>query len=313
MPDVIRTGVPEPMSTPDTGHSLPVSGAGAPGAAPRAADQPDRPGTVTNPHPSQPPNVARIYDYLLGGTDNYAVDRAAADRIRAVMPEAGAAAWANRGFHNRAAKWMAHEGIAQLVDIGCGLPTMRNTHDVVREVNPAARVAYIDHDPEVMAIANALLAPDGQTSVILADIRDPASLLTSLHLDGLIELAEPAGLLCTAVLHFVADEDDPHDCLRHLTAALAPGSYVAISHVTADQISPLAVATGVAVYAEASDQLYPRTGSVVGRFFAGLEIVPPYEGAGAELCHIGLWGCEDPAEADDDSSRPWWAGVGRLG
>lgn len=257
------------------------------------------------------PNPARMYDYLLGGQSHYEVDRAAVDRIRAVLPEVEAAAWANRAFHQRAAIWMAEQGISQFVDIGCGLPTMRNTHEVVQQVNPAARVAYVDHDPMVITHAQALLTRTGNTSVILADIRDPDALLAVLQLDGLIEFAKPIGLLCTAVLHFVADEDDPFGCMYRLVMALASGSCLALSHVTGDQMPPLAMATGVAAYADAIEQVHPRGRAEVEQFFTGLEIIPPYPDTPGELCRIGLWGAEDPEIAADDSGQPWWAGVGR--
>jgi hypothetical protein len=252
-----------------------------------------------------------MYDYMLGGRDNYDVDRAAVEKIRAVLPEVGAAAWANRGFHQRAAKWMAQQGIVQFVDVGCGLPTMDNTHQVVQRVNPAARVAYIDHDPMVIAHARGLLTHDGRTSVIVADVRDPESVLTALHLDGLIEFAEPVGLLCTAVMHFVAAEDDPYGCVHRLVAALAPRSYLALSHVTADQMPPMAIAAGVAAYENATEQVHPRSRAEVKRLFDGLTILPPYLSAPPELCRIGLWGAEDPQVAADDSGQPWWAGVGQ--
>jgi trans-aconitate methyltransferase len=256
------------------------------------------------------PNPARMYDYMLGGGDHDAVDRAAVERIRAVMPEVSAAAWANRGFHQRAAKWMAQQGIAQFVDIGCGLPAMRNTHEVVQAVNPDTVVAYVDHDPVVIAHARELLADDGQTSILLADIRDPESVLATINLDGLIDLTKPTGLLCTAVLHFVADEDDPIGCIAGLVDALTPGSFLALSHITPDQMPPATIAIGIAAYRNATEQMHPRTRREVECFFTGLEMIRPYEGAPAELCRIGLWGCEDPIEADDDSSQPWWAGVG---
>jgi trans-aconitate methyltransferase len=270
--------------------------------------QTSRPATLSQ---GVQPSPARIYDYLLGGTRHYAVDRAAAEQIRAALPEAADAARANRAFHHRAAIWMAHQGITQFVDAGCGLPTQSPTHWLLQQVNPAARVVYADHDPAVIAHAQELLTRDGRTAVVLADLRDPASLLAALHLDAVVDLAQPVGLLCTAVLHFVSDADDPHACVQRLVAALAPGSYMALSHATADQMPPAAIAAAIAAYSNATERLYPRGKADVARFFTGLTLVPPYEEAPAELCRIGVWGAEDPAEAADDSSQPCWAGVGQ--
>jgi hypothetical protein len=250
-----------------------------------------------------------MYDYLLGGANHHAADRAAIATIRAVLPEAAVAAWANRAFHQRAAIWMAHQAITQFVDIGCGMPTTKNTHTAVQEVNPHAKVAYLDHDPAVTTHAQTLLTHHRHTSVTLADIRDPASLLTALRHDGLIELARPVGLLCTAVLHFVADADDPYGCMHRLLAALAPGSYLALSHATADQIPPLAVSAAITAYQNAAEQLHPRSKNQVQQFFKGLTIVPPYQEAAPEFCRIGVWGAENPIEAADDSGQFCWAGV----
>jgi hypothetical protein len=251
-----------------------------------------------------------MYDYCLGGNDNLAVDREAVERMRAVLPELGPAAWANRSFHQRAAIWMAHQGIAQFIDIGCGLPRRENTHQAVQKVIPATRVAYVDHDPMVITLAKALLPPTEDTCVILADLRDPASLLATLRLDGLIEFAQPTGLLVTAVLQFVDDASDPGGCLAQLIAALAPGSYVALSHMTADRISPRAAAALTGSYRDAADHLHLRTRADVEMFFSGLDLVPPRKGARPRISWAGLWHAEDPAEAADGRSQLWWVGVG---
>jgi hypothetical protein len=256
------------------------------------------------------PNPARMYDYMLGGSANFAADREAVDAIRAVIPELDLMAWANRGFHQRAARWMARQGIRQFIDIGCGLPTVSNTHDVVQRVSRAARIVYVDNDPVVIQHAQMLLAKTENISIVLGDIRDPDGVVGILRLDGLVDLARPVGLLCTAVMHFVADTDDPWWCVGRLLAALAPGSYLALSHVTGDQVPPRKLAVGVGAYVDAAEQVYPRSVKEVERFFAGLELIPPYRGADAEVFHIGLWCAEDPQAADDASSRVWWAGVG---
>lgn len=257
------------------------------------------------------PSPAGIYDCLLGGKNHHPADRAAAGAIRAVLPEAGAAAWANRGFHQRAAIWMARRGIGQFIDLECVLApaTASSTHEAVQKVNPAARVLYVDHDRTVAAQVRALLTTAGRTPAIL---RDPGALLALVELDGLIDLTAPVGLLGTAVLEHLGDRDDPWGCLAHLAGALAPGSYLALSHLTADQMPPAGVAVIIGAYRHATDPVHPRTVREVARFFDRLELVPSYEGADPELCPVGVWGAEDPVLADDASSRWRWAGVGRV-
>ncbi len=156
------------------------------------------------------PSPARLYDYYLGGTINYPADQDAAERIRADLPEISDMAWANRGFHQRAAKWLAAErGISQFIDIGSGLPTQGNTHEVVREVAADARVVYVDNDPMVRAYAGQLLTDSRLTTFVFADLREPAQVLGNRRLQALIDFTEPVGLLMSAVLHFVADSADP--------------------------------------------------------------------------------------------------------
>src|SRR5579875_3547922 len=185
------------------------------------------------------PSPARIYDYVLGGTHNFASDRAAAERIREMTPDLADAAWVNRGFHQRAARWLAAErGIGQFIDIGSGLPTMGNTHTAVQKERPGARVVYVDIDPMVQAYASELLAADGTTAVVTADLCDPDRVLGDPALRGLIDFGRPVGLLITAVLHFVPDEADPWEKVGRYCAALAPGSYLVLSHVTHERLPP---------------------------------------------------------------------------
>ena len=258
------------------------------------------------------PSSARIYDYVLGGKHNFPVDREAAERIRAQSPDLEDAAWVNRGFHQRTARWMAAEqGIRQFIDIGSGLPTQGNTHGVVQRVRPQAHVAYVDNDPMVRAYACELLAGDGTTAVITADLREPDAVLNDPALRELIDFEEPAGLLMTAVLQFVGDESDPWGLVARYVDALAPGSYLALSHVTYEQLPPRLVQAGRDVYAQAQG-IHPRSRAEIERFFTGLEIMPPYQGAEAAITHLGLWGAEDPELADSDGSHWWYGGVGRL-
>jgi S-adenosyl methyltransferase len=258
------------------------------------------------------PSPARLYDCFLGGTDHFPADRKAAEKIRARMPELADAAWANRGFRQRSALWLAaSRGIRQFIDIGCGLPTRNNTHQAVQKAAPDARVLYVDHDPMVRGYASALLTGDGTTRFVAADLRDPQSLLADPGMRELIDFGQPAGLLMTAVLHFVSDGSDPRGLVARYLAALAPGSYLALSHVTADQKPPAAVRVLLDAYDRATEQLYPRTRAEVERFFDGLELVPPYDGAAAAVTYVGEWGAEDPELADSDGSRWSYGAVAR--
>jgi S-adenosyl methyltransferase len=259
------------------------------------------------------PSPARLYDYYLGGRINYPADREAAERIRADLPEISDVAWANRGFHQRAAKWLAEErGITQFIDIGSGLPTQGNTHEVVRAAAADARVVYVDNDPMVRAYAQGLLTDARFTTFVVADLRDPAAVLNDRQFRSLIDLAQPAGLLMTAVLHFVSDEADPWGLVSRYVAALAPGSYLALSHVTDDNVPPQAVQTGLAEYARATEHIYLRSRPQVERFFAGLDLVPPWPGEVPRLVFLGEWGAEDPEVADSDGSHWGYAGVARV-
>ncbi len=258
------------------------------------------------------PSPARMYDYMLGGTHNFRVDRDATQEFQAHFPDLEDAAWANRGFHGRAARWMAIEqGIEQFIDLGSGLPTQSNTHEVLHAVNPAARVVYVDNDPMVLVTAPDLLTDDGTTAVIQADLREPDGLLSHPDMRRLIDFGRPVGLLMTAVLQFVNDEFDPWMLLGRYVDALTPGSYIALSHITADKVPPRSIATGVRIYTRATESAYPRTRAEIERFFDGLEIVPPFPGASPAVCHVGVWGSEDPQGADSDGSRVFWCGVAR--
>jgi O-methyltransferase involved in polyketide biosynthesis len=257
------------------------------------------------------PTPARMYDYFLGGDNNFEVDRQLGQRLQALVPEISDSAWANRSFHQRAAKWIAARGIRQFIDIGAGLPTQGNTHDLVQRVAPEARVVYADNDPMVLAHGSALLGESANTKLIMADLREPDRLLNHPDLRSLIDLSQPVGLLLTGVLYFVADESDPWGLVARYVDAIAPGSYVALSHLTADSKPTRAVQESHSVYDQGPEGIHFRSKGQVERFFAGLELEPPYPGAPAAVTHVGLWGCEDPALADSDDSRWLYCGVAR--
>lgn len=261
------------------------------------------------------PSPARIYDYLLRGSHHFESDEAAAQRILTVVPEIRDCAFSNRGFHQRAAAWIARQGVRQFLDIGSGLPTVGNTHDVVRKVHSDARVVYVDNDPMVALHSQDILDSSGpgrgpgQVSVLCADLRDPDSVLGHPAVRELIDPAQPTGLLMTAVLMFVADAADPWALVSRYVAATGPGSYLSLSHLTDDAKPPVAVDGFRRVFDQATEQLHFRSREQIARFFAGLDVVPPYGGAAADLTYSGLWGAEDVQLADSDGSRWLYCGV----
>jgi hypothetical protein len=263
------------------------------------------------------PNIARIYDYILGGKANFAADRNAAEQIRAVVPELAATAWANRKFHRRAAAWMAEAGVTQFIDVGCGLPTMDNTHEVVMRVNPASRVVYVDYDPVVVLHGQALLAKGdghGVTAAVRGDVRDPEAILAAVADTGLISMDQPCGVLISAVLHFIPAADDPHAAIARLMAGTAPGSFLALTHVTADNATDDQAKRVMGVYSSASAPLSPRTRAEVTRFFDGMDLVPAWPGAAPGVASVTQWGLPEPLDPEDPDvvlGSTWWAGVGR--
>jgi hypothetical protein len=235
--------------------------------------QPAQPGPRFDP---SVPHPARVYAYWLGGKDHYPADRQAAEEVIRRRPEVVAGARANRAFLARVVRYLADEcGIRQFIDIGPGLPAPGNTHDVAQAIAPDSKVVYVDNDPLVLVHARALLtsAPQGSCDYLDADLRDTPAVLTGAG--QTLDLTQPAAVLMLAVLHFVCDADDPAAIVAALTRPLAPGSYVAISHLTAD-FAPGPVSAGVGAYNTlVPTALNPRSHSQVSALFAGLPLVPP--------------------------------------
>jgi S-adenosyl methyltransferase len=257
------------------------------------------------------PSAARIYDCLLGGANNFPVDQAAVEMMRARAPELIDAAFANRGFHQRAAKWIAEQGVLQFIDLGSGLPTVGNTHEVVRRISPDASVVYVDNDPIVLQHGSFLLAGDENASVVLADVRDPGAVLADPDLRRLIDVSKPVGVLMTAVMHFVSDADDPAGLISRYMAPLAVGSYFSMSHMTGDHKPPKSVAAIVEAGRQSAGGAYMRSKDEVRALFDGMELVSPYAGAEPDVAWVGLWNCEDPEMADSEGSRWLYCGVAR--
>ncbi|MFI0480360.1 SAM-dependent methyltransferase [Actinomadura sp. 9N215] len=257
------------------------------------------------------PSPARMYDYFLGGTENFEVDRLAAEKVRESVPEAEDAAWANRGFLQRAVSWLAGKGVRQFIDIGAGLPSRNNTHDAAQAVAPDARVLYIDNDPIVRVHAEKLLAGSSGTAFITGDFRDPDGILGHPETLATIDFDEPVALLLVALTHFVADDDDPWGLIRRYMDRLVPDSYLALSAATHDRHTERSVQGIKEVYSRSSAGVHTRTRAEIERYFDGLEIVPPYDGAPATLAYAGEWAADDVDAADSDGSRWSYCAVAR--
>ncbi|HEX9033232.1 MAG TPA: SAM-dependent methyltransferase [Streptosporangiaceae bacterium] len=250
---------------------------------------------------------SRVYNYWLGGKDNFAADRAAAELAIEAFPQIVVSARANRAFLGRAVRFLAGEaGIRQFLDIGTGIPAASNTHEVAQAIAPESRVLYVDNDPIVLAHARALLAsnPAGATDYIDADLRDPRTILEAAA--GLLDFSEPVAVMLLAILHFIGDDDKPHEIVAELMSALAPGSYLAITHGTADITfvgEDVSNATIDGLNQAMVENITVRDRATVARFFDGLELVEP------GLVPVSAWREASAAEAGQPVVL--WAGVGR--
>src|SRR3984957_7371571 len=223
------------------------------------------------------PHPARVYDYLLGGKDNFAADRAAAQAGIEANPNSRIPPRENRAFLRRVVRYLARDaGISQFLDIGTGIPTSPNVHEIAQDADPQARVVYVDNDPIVLAHARALLTsgPVGKTAYLDADVRDVDRILSSTDLRKTLDMNEPVGLLLLAVMHFVADEDDPWDLAAQLLAELPAGSYLALSHLTGD-FDPAAWEGVAAVFRRSGVTMQVPPLPDVERFFTGLDLLDP--------------------------------------
>ena len=220
------------------------------------------------------PSTARIYDYLLGGKDNYPADRAAAEQIAEALPNVRTSFRWNRAFLGRAVRYLAaDQGIRQFIDIGTGLPTVRNVHEIAREAAPGSRVVYVDNDPVVLAHGRHLLHGLGGTTILEHDLRKPDEILADPGLRALVDFEEPAAVLLVAVLHFISDDDDPAAIIGKLLEPFPPGSYLVMSHGTADAAPE--VHEAAKVYDQATTSAYVRSRDHILRLIDGLDLVEP--------------------------------------
>jgi hypothetical protein len=224
------------------------------------------------------PHAARLYDYFLGGKDNFAADREAAAKVLEIFPGVATGARANRRFLGRAVRFAAELGIRQYLDIGTGIPAAGNTHEVAQSVATDSRVVYVDNDPIVLTHARALLhgTPEGRTAYLDADFRDHQQVLSAPETAGLIDFTQPVALLTVALLHFIPDEDEPGEILERYKAALPPGSVLIFSHATADLVDdPEESRAVVGTYSGAGVNLTVRSREQVKEFLSGWDLVEP--------------------------------------
>jgi SAM-dependent methyltransferase len=223
------------------------------------------------------PNVARMYDYYLGGKDNFEADRAAAEKVLALVPGLRRSAQENRRFLRRVVRFLAGEArITQFLDIGVGLPTQGAVHEVAHEVSPDARVVYADYDQVVVTHGRALLEVGDRSVMVQADVRRPAELLAMPEVRAHLDFARPVAVTLFAVLHFVPDADDPAAIVAGLRDALAPGSYLALSHIGTEFFpDKRALAEAIAVYERASERVWPRSRDQILGFFDGFALIEP--------------------------------------
>jgi hypothetical protein len=234
-----------------------------------------------------------MYDYYLGGKDNYIVDREAAMSVLRAAPEVRAIALENRAFLRRVVRFLVGEaGIRQVIDIGTGIPAAGNVHEVAQHIVPDVRVAYVDNDPIVHVHASALLTGGGNTSIVLGDLREPETVLAHPKVRELIDFSQPVALLLIAILHFVTDDEDPGRIIAAFRDALPPGSYLALSHGTADFHAEAPVSQATAVYERAVAPLVLRPRAQVAAFFDGFGLAEP------GLVQVPLW------RPDDKPPRP---------
>jgi len=295
---------PALIATADSPHSSePAAGGRATSASPYAPEPSSSEQLMRRDFDPHVPNVARIYNWLLGGKDNFAADRRAAAKLLDAVPHAAMAARENRAFLHRAVRFLADEaGIRQFIDIGAGLPTASAVHEIIHGLVPAPVVVYADSDPVVIRHAEALIGAPG-TAAIQADLRQPRTLLDLAARGNLIDLARPVAILLVAVLHFIEDSDDPWATVNRYKDQMAPGSFLVISHVTADHIPAGAAQQAREAYEGASAPGVPRTGAEVLEFFGGLDMVRP------GLVNVSEWRPRDRHPTAGPAL--FYAGIGR--
>lgn len=238
------------------------------------------------------PNAARMYDYYLGGSANLAVDRAAADRAITMIPQIVDGSRANRAFLRRAVRFCLDQGVRQFLDLGSGIPTAGHVHEIAHEVDPASRIVYVDMEPVAVAHTRRLLAGTPNVAVTQADLRAPDDVFATPEVAGMLDFSRPVAVLLIAVLHFVSDADRPRDLVATYRRACAPGSYLAVSHLTDHYDSPAKMAEVAELYSRSSHPEHPRSQEQFASLLGGYPVVPP------GVVYTPQW-------RPEPDSRPW--------
>jgi len=253
-------------------------------------------------------NIARVYDYWLGGSNNFLADQDAARAMTAVVPNIRAIARANRAFLGRSVRYLANTGIRQFLDIGSGIPTSENVHQVAQKAAPGSRVLYVDIDEVAVAHSRLLLEDNPSAAVIQGDLRRPEDILSAPETQLLIDFSEPVAVLLVSVLHFLTDDDDPWHAVAQLRTALAPGSYLVLSHATSEARPQVATAANTVYMSKVQARGDVRSRDEIARFFDGFGLVDP------GLVYLPQWRPDPADEQPADAGDIWLlAGVGKLG
>jgi hypothetical protein len=252
------------------------------------------------------PNAARIYDYNLGGSHNFAIDRQTAEQLNKAMPDFPRIQRASRAFLRRVVQFLVGTGIRQFLDLGSGIPTVGNVHEIAQRAAPASRVVYVDVDPVAVVHSRAILADNDLTAAIQADVRHAAGILTDPAVRSLLDFTRPVAVLMVSVLHFIADEEDPLRIVGAFRDAMCPGSYLAISHATTEGSTSDQIRAGVRIGRKNRVESTMRGRVEVARMFEGFEILEP------GVVFTPQWRPDSPGEdfSDAPGKASLYGGVG---
>jgi SAM-dependent methyltransferase len=252
------------------------------------------------------PSVARMYDYYLGGSHNFAVDRATAQQMISVVPDAPLMAQANRAFLRRTVRFLLDAGVRQFLDVGSGIPTVGNVHEIAQQIAPESRIAYVDVDPVAVAHSRQLLADNPLAAVVQEDLRRPRAILEHPEVRRLLDFSQPVAVMIVAVLHFVPDSDNPADAIAVLRDHLAPGSYLVLSQASDDGRQAAERQDAEEVYRRTDNPLCLRSRAELTAFFDGFTMTKP------GVVWVPQWRPESPESAEEAHRAVFLGGVGRL-
>jgi S-adenosyl methyltransferase len=265
----------------------------------------ERPGWVGPEIDMSRPSAARVYDAYLGGSHNFQVDRDAAARVVEFMPELPEILRANRSFLRRAVRYLVDQGITQFLDLGSGIPTVGNVHEIAWQANPDCRIVYVDIDPVAVEHSRLILRGFDHATAILGDLRRPREILNDAQTRGMLDFTGPVAVLMVAVLHFVPDSDDPRGIIGQYLDAVVPGSYLAISHASLEGATPSRAEEATQQYRRSVTDVTMRTRAEITDLFAGVELMDP------GVVYLSEWHPDPGTDTSDAARMSTFAGVGR--